>query len=223
MFEYSSNKAGFVNMADKIAIFDMDKSAAIPNGRLYKAFAKNIDMDDGSSIESDIRSSPIEIQSTTFERSYLTTNNDAADQTNCENNAHTTTRDKTPINPGSKLLRQENGTCVLHRCRATYQRQQQRQDPRSKKLPLSHHELPTKLRGQTEHMDTIADPSLTLARMTKIYYSLPPFGNWHQLYRSRMENEGNQARLETILEEKGDEEREEEHEERGRSRRQRRG
>lgn len=168
MFEYSSNKASFVNMADKIAIFDMDKSTAILSGRLHKAFAKNIDMDDSSSVGSDTHSSPIEVESTTAERSHLTTNNDAAGQTIREYNAHTTTRDKPPINPGSKLPRQENGTWLLHRCRATYQRQQQRQDPRSKKLPLSHHELPKKLRGQTKHMDTIADPSLTLARMTRI-------------------------------------------------------
>lgn len=213
MFEYSSNKAGFVNMADKIAIL---------NGRLYKAFAKNIDMDDGSSFESDICSSPIEVQSITAKRSYRITNNDA-DQTNRENNAHTTARDNNPINPGAQLPGQENSTWVLHRRRATSRRQPQRQDPRSKKLPLSHHKLPIRLCGQTEHMDTISDPRLTLSRMTKVHYSLPPFGNWHQPDRSRMENERNQPRLETIMEEKGDEEKEEEHEERGRSRRQRRG
>lgn len=209
-------------MTDKIAILDMDKPTSILNGRLYNAFAKNLDIDDGSSFESHIHSSPIEVQATTAERSYRIMNYDT-DQTNRENNAHTTMRDNNPINPESRLARQEKTTSVLHRRRAANRRQEQRQDPRSKKLPPSHHELPTKLRGRTEHMDTSTDPSLTLARITKRHYSPPPFGNWQRPDWSRMENEGNQARLETILEEEVDEGREEEHEERGRLRRQRRG
>lgn len=209
-------------MADKTAILDMDKPTSIPNGRLYNASAKNLVMDDGSSFESHIRSSPIEVQTTTAERSYRILNYDT-DQTNRENNAHTTTQDNNPINLGSRLARQEKTTSVLHRRRATYRRQEQRQDPRSKKLSPSHHELPTKLRGRTENMDTSTDPSLTPARMTKRHYSPPPFGNWQRPDWSRMENEGNQARLETILEEKVDEGREEEHEHRGHLRRQRRG
>lgn len=209
-------------MADKTAILDMDKPTSILNGRLYNASAKNLVMDDGSSFESHIRSSPIEVQTTTAERSYRILNYDT-DQTNRENNAHTKTQDNNPINLGSRLARQEKTTSVLHRRRATYRRQEQRQDPRSKKLSPSHHELPTKLRGRTEHMDTSTDPSLTPARMTKRHYSPPPFGNWQRPDWSRMENEGNQARLETILEEKVDEGREEEHEDRGHLRRQRRG
>lgn len=208
-------------MADKIAILDMNKPTSILNGRLYNASAKNLVMDDGSSFESHIHSSP-EVQATTAERFYRIINYDT-DQTNRENNAHTTTQDNNPINLGSRLARQEKTTSVLHRRRATYRRQEQRQDPRRKKLPPSHHELPTKLRGRTEHMDTSDDPSLTPARMTKRHYSPPPFGNWQRPDWSRMENEGNQARLDTILEEKVDEGREEVHEDRGRLRRQRRG
>lgn len=179
-------------------------------------------MDDGSSLESLIHSSPIEVQAATAERSYRIINYDT-DQTNRENNTRTTTQDNNPINPGSRLARQDKTTSVLHRRRAANRRQEQRQDPRSKKLSPSHHDLPPELRGRTDHMDTSPDPSLTPARMTKRHYSPPPFGNWQRPDWSRMENEGNQARLETILEEKVDEGREEEHEERGRLRRQRRG
>lgn len=68
-------------MADKIAILDMDKPTAILNGRLYNAFTKKLDMDDDSSFESDIHSSPIEVQATTAKRPYRVTNDDT-DQTN---------------------------------------------------------------------------------------------------------------------------------------------
>lgn len=199
----------------------MDKPTAILGGRLYNAFAKTLDMNDGSSFESDIHSSPIDVQATTAKRLYRMIDNNT-DQTNCQNNAHTTTRDNNPINPGSQLPRQEKSDSVLHRRGASYRGQQQRQDPRSKSLPLSHHELPKKLRGRTEHMNTTTDPSLTPTRMTKLHYSPPPFGNRQRSDWSRIKNERNQARLETVLEEKSDEEREG-HEERGRSRRQRRG
>lgn len=206
-------------MADKIGILDLDKPISIANGRLPNAFAKTFNVDDGNSLDSCIHPSLIQVQATTAQysyRIYRILNNNDSHETNPANNAYTTTRDNNPINPRSPLPRQEKSTAVLHRRCAIDRQQQQGQGLRSRKLPPCHHGLSTRLHDETDYMATTTDHSLVLACMTKLDGPSPWFRNRGQPDLPTMKNEGNMARLETILEEEEDEEREEEHEERGR-------